>query len=138
VVFSRRSEVKDSHDRYANIDISYLLTRMESFGGVTILATNMKHALDPAFLRRLRFVIGFGFPGVTERKAIWQSVFPAAAPRAALDFDRLARFALPGGSIFNAALVAAHGAAAEGSAVDMPHVLDAIRLELHKLERPVA
>jgi hypothetical protein len=137
-VFGRRSEVKDSHDRYANIDINYLLTRMEAFGGVTILATNMKHAIDPAFLRRLRFMVGFGFPGVLERKEIWQGVFPAAAPLDALDFDRLARFALPGGSIFNAALGAAHSAAAERGRITMERVLDAIRRELHKLERPVA
>jgi len=137
-VFGRRSEVKDSHDRYANIDINYLLTRMEAFGGVTILATNMKHALDPAFVRRLRFIVGFAFPGVAERVAIWQSVFPHNAPLEALDFDRLARFALPGGSIFNTALAAAHGAAAAGEAISMRHVLDAIRWELQKLERPVA
>jgi hypothetical protein len=137
-VFGRRSEVKDSHDRYANIDINYLLTRMEGFGGVTILATNMKHALDPAFVRRLRFIIGFAFPGMAERKAIWENVWPPAARREALDFDRLARFALPGGSIFNAALAAAHEAAAGGGAIQMANVLNAIRWELHKLERPVA
>jgi hypothetical protein len=135
-VFSRRSEVKDSHDRYANIDVNYLLTRMESFGGVTILATNMKHALDPAFLRRLRFIVGFAFPGVAERKAIWESVWPADAPRETLDVDRLVRFALPGGSIFNAALAAAHSAAAAGRPIAMPDVLDAIRWELVKLEIP--
>jgi SpoVK/Ycf46/Vps4 family AAA+-type ATPase len=140
-VFGKRSEVKDSHDRYANIDINYLLTRMESFGGVAILATNMKHALDPAFVRRLRFVVGFPFPGVPERRSIWARVFPdvsrldAADP---LDLDRLARFALTGGSIFNAALAAAHGAASEREPIGMRHVLDAIRWELRKMERPVA
>jgi SpoVK/Ycf46/Vps4 family AAA+-type ATPase len=137
-VFSRRSEVKDSHDRYANIDTDYLLTRMESFGGVAILATNLRHALDPAFTRRLRYVIGFPFPGVAERKAIWASVFPEPARLEALDLDHLARFAMTGGSIFNAAVAAAHAAAAEAGPIAMPHVLDAIRWELRKLERPVA
>lgn len=137
-VFGKRSEVKDSHDRYANIDINYLLTRMESFGGVTILATNMKHALDPAFVRRLRFIVGFPFPGAAERRAIWENILPRGERVDVLDYDRLARFALTGGSIFNAALAAAHGAASEGKPIAMPHVLDAIRWELRKIERPVA
>ncbi len=111
-LFGKRSEVKDSHDRYANIEINYLLMRMETFRGVAILATNQKHALDPAFMRRLRFVVGFPFPGVAERKAIWQSVFPAHTPVGQLDYDRLARFQLSGGNIFNAAFAAAHQAAA--------------------------
>lgn len=136
-VFGRRSEVKDSHDRFANIDINYLLTRMEAFGGVTILATNMKHALDPAFLRRLRFVIGFGFPGAAEREAIWRDVFPKAAPVEPLDYAALARFPLTGGSIFNAALGAAHEAAAEGGPIAMRHILTVVRAELQKLERPI-
>ncbi len=137
-VFGKRSEVKDSHDRFANIDINYLLTRMEAFSGVTILATNMKHALDPAFLRRLRFVIGFSFPGLVEREAIWRGVFPPEAPLEALDYPALARFPLTGGSIFNAALGAAHEAAAEGKPIAMRHVLVIVRAELQKMERPVA
>jgi hypothetical protein len=137
-LFGKRSEVKDSHDRYANIEINYLLMRMEAFRGVAILATNQKHALDPAFLRRLRFVVGFPFPGAADRKAIWQHIFPRQTPVGDLDFDRLARFQLSGGSIFNAALSAAHAAAATDHRVDMADVLDAIRWELRKLERPVA
>ncbi|TKD47386.1 ATP-binding protein [Azotobacter chroococcum] len=137
-LFGKRGEVKDSHDRYANTEINYLLMRMETFSGVAILATNQKHALDPAFMRRLRFVVGFPFPGVAERKAIWESVFPAQTPVGELDYDRLARFQLSGGNIFNAALAAAHGAVADGSRVEMLHVLDAVRWELRKLERPVA
>src|SRR3546814_295367 len=78
-LFGKRSEVKDSHDRYANIEVNYLLQRLESFGGLAVLATNMKGALDTAFLRRLRFVVNFPFPGVAERRAIWASVFPAQA-----------------------------------------------------------
>ncbi|ABE61703.1 AAA ATPase, central region [Nitrobacter hamburgensis X14] len=136
-VFGKRSEVKDSHDRFANIDINYLLTRMEAFGGITILATNMKHALDPAFLRRLRFVISFSFPGVAEREAIWRGVFPPDAPMEALDYPALARFPLTGGSIFNAALGAAHEAAAEGKPIAMRHILIVVRAELQKMERPV-
>ncbi|HEV7778547.1 MAG TPA: ATP-binding protein [Luteibacter sp.] len=137
-VFGKRSEVKDSHDRYANIDINYLLTRMENFSGVTLLATNMKHALDPAFLRRLRFIIGFAFPGVAERRAIWSGVFPRSAMLGKLDLDRLSRFALTGGSIFNAALASAHAAACDTAPIGMGHVLEAIRWELQKMGRPLA
>jgi SpoVK/Ycf46/Vps4 family AAA+-type ATPase len=137
-LFGKRSEVKDSHDRYANIEINYLLMRMETFCGVAVLATNQKHALDPAFMRRLRFVVGFPFPGVPERKAIWETVFPAETPVSELDYDRLARFQLSGGSIFNAAYAAAHAAAASYRCVDMGDVLDSIRWELRKLERPLA
>ena len=75
-LFGKRSEVKDSHDRYANIEINYLLQRMESFNGLAILATNMKSALDPAFMRRLRFIVDFPYPGPAERKNMWLKVFP--------------------------------------------------------------
>jgi hypothetical protein len=136
--FGRRSEVKDSHDRYANIEINYLLMRMERFSGVAILATNQKHALDPAFMRRLRFVIGFPFPGQAERTEIWQTVFPVQTPLDVLDFDRLGRFPMTGGSIFSAAIAAAHAAAADESHVTMSHLLEAIRWEFRKLERPIA
>jgi hypothetical protein len=138
-LFGKRSEVKDSHDRYANIEINYLLMRMEQFRGVAILATNQKQAIDRGFVRRLRFIVGFPFPGVAERRAIWRSVFPVQTPRGDLDYDRLARFPLTGGSIFNAALGAAHGAAADGHGrVEMTHVLDAVKWELRKLEKPIA
>ena len=141
-LFGKRSEVKDSHDRYANLETNYLLTRMDTFRGVGILTTNQKHALDPAFMRRLRFVVAFPFPGVAERKAIWQTVFPAQTPVGKLDYDRLARFQLSGGSIFNAAFAAAHTVAANTAAdpdrcVELADLLDAIRWELLKLERPV-
>jgi ATPase family associated with various cellular activities (AAA) len=132
-LFGKRSEVKDSHDRYANLETNYLLC---------ILTTNQKHALDPAFMRRLRFVVAFPFPGVAERKAIWETVFPAQTPVGKLDYDRLARFQLSGGSIFNAAFAAAHAVAADTAAdpdrrVELADLLDAIRWELLKLERPV-
>ncbi len=136
-LFGRRSEVKDSHDRYANIEINYLLQRMEAYNGLAILATNMKSALDTAFLRRLRFIVRFPFPGVAERKAMWQRVFPADVPKAALDYDRLARLNITGGHIHNIALNAAFLAAGEGAPVTMPLVLAAARSEFKKIERPI-
>lgn len=136
-LFGKRSEVKDSHDRYANIEINYLLQRMESFGGLAILASNMKSALDGAFLRRLRFIVTFPFPAAAERRAIWQRAFPAATPTAGLDFDRLARLDLAGGHIASIALNAAFVAAQTNGEVTMPIVLDAARNELRKIERPI-
>ncbi len=136
-LFGKRSEVKDSHDRYANIEVNYLLQRLESFRGLAILATNQKGALDSAFLRRLRFVVNFPFPGVAERKAIWASAFPAQLPIAPLDLDRLARLALSGGSIQGIALNAAFMAAKAGVQIGMPLILDAARAEFRKLDKPV-
>lgn len=136
-LFGKRSEVKDSHDRYANIEVNYLLQRLESFGGLAILATNMKGALDGAFLRRLRFVIHFPFPGAAERRAIWASVFPTQAAVGALDFDRLARLPLTGGSIQGIALNAAFMAAKAGVEIGMPLLLDAVRGEYRKLDKPI-
>jgi hypothetical protein len=136
-LFGKRSEVKDSHDRFANIEINYLLQRMEAYRGLAILATNMKSALDTAFLRRLRFVVNFPFPGLTERKAIWQKVFPVDTPTGKLDWDRLARLNLTGGHIHNIALNAAFRAAHGAESVSMPLLLDAARTELRKLERPI-
>ncbi|MGK9169297.1 ATP-binding protein [Inquilinus limosus] len=136
-LFGKRSEVKDSHDRYANIEVNYLLQRMESFGGLAILASNMKNALDGAFLRRLRFIVNFPFPGAAERRAIWQKAFPAATPTSGLDFDRLARLDLAGGHIASIALNAAFVAAQANGEVTMPIVLDAARNELRKIERPI-
>ena len=136
-LFGRRSEVKDSHDRYANIEVNYLLQRLESFRGLAILATNMKGALDSAFLRRIRFVVNFPFPGLAEREAIWASVFPAQAATSALDVARLARLALTGGSIQGIALNAAFMAASAGVQITMPIVLEAARAEFRKLDKPV-
>ncbi|MEQ8961939.1 MAG: ATP-binding protein, partial [Coleofasciculus sp. C2-GNP5-27] len=136
-LFGKRSEVKDAHDRYANIEINYLLQRMEAYQGLAILATNMKSALDTAFMRRLRFVVNFPFPGREERKVMWQKVFPRETPREGLDCDRLARLNLTGGSIHNIALNAAFLAAQAGTAVTMPLVLAAARTEFRKLERPI-
>ncbi len=136
-LFGKRSEVKDSHDRYANIEINYLLQRMEAYRGLAILATNMKSALDTAFLRRLRFIVHFPFPGVPERKAMWQKVLPPEVPTAALDYDRLARLNITGGHIHNIALNAAFLAASAGTPVTMPLILDAARAEFRKIERPI-
>lgn len=136
-LFGKRSEVKDSHDRYANIEINYLLQRMEAYRGLAILATNMKSALDPAFLRRLRFLVSFPFPGLIERRAIWQRAFPPQTPTQGLDLDRLTRLTLTGGSIHNVALNAAFRAADAGTPVTMELVLDAARAEFRKLERPI-
>jgi hypothetical protein len=136
-LFGKRSEVKDSHDRYANIEINYLLQRMEAYRGLAILATNMKSALDQAFMRRLRFIVSFPFPALPERRLMWQKVFPPQAPVADLDHDQLARLNLTGGLIHNVALNAAFTAAGrQPGRITMPIVLEAIRVEMRKLDRP--
>lgn len=136
-LFGKRSEVKDSHDRYANIEINYLLQRLEAYRGLAILATNMKNALDAAFTRRLRFIVNFPFPGVAERRLIWRDVFPQQALTRGLEIDRLARLNLTGGNIHNVALNAAFLAARANKPVTMPLVFDAARAEFGKLERIV-
>jgi hypothetical protein len=135
-LFGKRSEVKDSHDRYANIEINYLLQRVESYRGLAILATNMKSALDEAFLRRLRFVVEFPFPDAAGRQALWRSIFPAAAPLEDVAFERLARLNVAGGNIRNIALRAAFLAAAAGEPIRMTHLRRAALGEYLKLERP--
>jgi SpoVK/Ycf46/Vps4 family AAA+-type ATPase len=137
-MFGKRSEVKDSHDRYANIEVNYLLQRMEAYRGLAILATNMKSALDTAFMRRLRFIVNFPFPGPEERKAIWEKAFPARTPKDQLNYERLARFHINGGNIHSIALNAAFIAARANSSVTMPVVLSAIRTEYRKLDKPVS
>jgi hypothetical protein len=136
-LFGKRSEVKDSHDRYANIEINYLLQRMESFRGLAILATNMKSALDPAFVRRLRFIVDFPYPGPEERKNMWLKIFPPETKVEELDYNRLAKMTLTGGGIHNIALNAAFLAAAGNTSVTMQLVLDAARTEFRKSEKPV-
>jgi ATPase family protein associated with various cellular activities (AAA)/winged helix domain-containing protein len=136
-LFGKRSEVKDSHDRYANIEVSYLLQRMETYRGLAILTTNLKSALDSAFLRRLRFVVQFPFPDAAGRAEIWRRIFPAELPTEGLDPLRLARLAVAGGTIRNIALSAAFLAADAGEPVQMSHVLLAARTEYAKLERPL-
>jgi hypothetical protein len=136
-LFGKRSEVKDSHDRYANIEVSYLLQRMEAYRGLAILTTNMKQALDTAFTRRIRFVVQFPFPDAHERAEIWRRVFPRQTPTEGLDVDRLARLNVAGGNIRNIALGAAFLAADADDRVRMAHLLDAARAEYAKLDRPL-
>ena len=137
-LFGKRSEVKDSHDRYANIEVNYLLQRMEDYRGLAILTTNMKGALDHAFTRRIRFVVDFPFPGPAERERIWRGVFVSSVSTDRLDFQRLASLALSGGGIHNVAVNATFAAAATaGHALTMPMVLSAARLEYRKSGLPI-
>jgi SpoVK/Ycf46/Vps4 family AAA+-type ATPase len=136
-LFGKRSEVKDSHDRYANIEVSYLLQRMESYRGLAILTTNLKSALDPAFLRRLRFIVQFPFPDAAQRAEIWRHIFPANTPTHELDLSKLSRLNVAGGNIRNVALNAAFLAAEANEPVRMSHLLRAARSEYAKLEKPL-
>jgi SpoVK/Ycf46/Vps4 family AAA+-type ATPase len=136
-LFGKRSEVKDSHDRYANIEVSYLLQRMEAYRGLAVLTTNLKNALDDAFLRRLRFVVSFPFPAMAQRALIWRRAFPPETPTNGLDPEKLARLNVAGGNIRNIALGAAFLAAGDGAPVGMAHVLRAARTEYAKLDRPL-
>jgi hypothetical protein len=137
-LFGKRSEVKDSHDRYANIEVSYLLQRMEAYRGLAILTTNRRDALDTAFLRRIRFVVEFPFPEAAQRAEIWQRVFPRQTPTEGLRVDQLARLSAAGGNIQNIAMGAAFLAADAGEPVRMSHLLSAARSEFTKIERPLA
>ena len=134
-LFGKRSEVKDSHDRYANIEVAYLLQRVEAYRGLAILTTNMKSALDRAFLRRIRFVVNFPFPDAAAREQIWRRQFPPRAPLGDVDFKALARLSLPGGHIHSIALNAAFKAADGGSPIDQSVLMSAARAEFAKLER---
>jgi ATPase family protein associated with various cellular activities (AAA)/winged helix domain-containing protein len=137
-LFGKRGEVKDSHDRYANIEVGYLLQRMEAYRGLAILTTNLKSSLDKAFQRRLRFSVTFPFPDVAQREAIWSRIFPSRTPTEGLEPQRLAQLNMAGGNIRNIALNAAFLAAAKEQPVRMAHVLEAARLEAQKIERPIA
>jgi hypothetical protein len=141
-LFGKRGEVKDSHDRYANLEVSYLLQRMESFHGLAILTTNRRSALDQAFLRRLRFIVDFPMPGPRQRRELWRRVFPPGLPTEGLDPARLALLEVSGAVIRGIALHAAFLAAEEGREGKAPatvrprHVLAAARRELEKLQLP--
>lgn len=137
-LFGKRSEVKDSHDRYANIEVSYLLQRMETYRGLAILTTNLKAALDSAFQRRLRFVVQFPFPDHALREVIWRGVFPPRTPTADIDSGKLARLSATGGSIRNIARNAAFRAVECNEPVSMSHVLHAAHHEASKRERPLS
>ena len=138
VLFAKRTEVKDAHDRYANVEVAYLLQRMEDYDGLAILTTNLKQNIDQAFLRRLRFVVDFPMPDAEQREKIWRKAFPPGAPLAEdLDFRFLARrLTLTGGSIQQIAIRAAFAAVAdnpENSVITMQHIVRATRQELVKL-----
>jgi hypothetical protein len=135
-LFGKRSEVKDSHDRYANIEVSYLLQRMEAYSGLAILTTNHKAALDSAFQRRLRFVVHFPFPDQAQREIIWRAVFPAGAPLDGIDYAKLARLDVPGGTIRNIAMSAAFLAAETDVPIGMPQLLRGAQFEAAKRENP--
>ncbi|MEO1390730.1 MAG: AAA family ATPase [Cyanobacteria bacterium J06634_6] len=137
-LFGKRSDVKDSHDRHANIEVSYLLQRMETYRGLAILTTNFKHALDSAFLRRIRFVVSFPFPDMSQREAMWQRIFPEQTPTEQLDASKLARLAVPGGNIYSIAMNAAFLASAEATPVRMQHLLSAAQSEYAKLDKKLA
>lgn len=132
-LFGRRSEVKDSHDRYANIEVGYLLQRLEQYKGLAILATNMRTNLDPAFVRRLKFIVKFPFPDEESRTKIWSKVFPKLTPTSELDFRRLAKLNIAGGNIRNIALNASFMAADHDQPVSMKHLMLAVRLEYEKM-----
>lgn len=136
-LFGKRSEVRDSHDRYANIEVSYLLQRMESYRGLAILTTNRRGSLDGAFLRRLRFLVSFPFPDANLRTKIWSHIFPAETPTNDLDVIKLARLNVTGGNIRNIALNAAFLAADLGEPVNMGHLLRTARSECSKIEKQI-
>lgn len=134
-LFGKRTEVKDSHDRHANVEVSYLLQRMEAYRGLAILTTNLKASLDQAFLRRIRFVVQYPFPDANQRLEIWRRIFPKQTPIENLDFQKLAKLSVAGGNIRNIALNAAFLAAEVDEPVRMKHLLQSARSEYMKLER---
>ncbi len=137
-IFGKRSAVHDSHDRYANMEISYLLQRMEQYDGLAILTTNMRDNVDEAFVRRLQFIVEFPLPSESDRARIWRTRLPAGAPRETIDFDRMARdFALSGASINNILLGAAFCAAAEEVPIGTGHLLTAVASEYRKMGKVV-
>lgn len=136
-LFGKRTEVSDSHDRYANVEVSYLLQRMEAYRGLAILTTNMAEAIDAAFLRRVRFVVEFPFPDEAMRADLWCRAFPDEAPQQGLDIPALARLALAGGTIRNVAVNAAFLAADASEPISMAHVMTAARIESSKLGKPL-
>ena len=132
------SEVKDSHDRHANIEVSYLLQRMEAYQGLAILTTNLKEDLDQAFLRRLRFIVNFPFPKAPERSEIWQRAFPQETPTKELNYKRLGQLDITGGNIKSIALNAAFLAADANEPVMMKHILEATKTEYLKWGRSLS
>jgi AAA+ superfamily predicted ATPase len=139
-LFGKRSEVRDSHDRYANIEISYLLQKMEEYDGIAILATNLRQNLDDAFMRRLAFTVHFPFPDEASRRQIWTGIWPAETPLDGdIDHDFLARqYKLSGGNIKNIALASAFLAAEDEKPVTMAHLFQATRREHQKMGKTLS
>jgi AAA+ superfamily predicted ATPase len=139
-LFSKRTETRDAHDRYANLQTGYLLQRIETYRGIVILSTNLLKNLDPAFTRRFQFIVEFAFPGAEERLQLWRNAFPPASPRADdIDFELLAeRAPFSGGNINAAAVAAALYAAADDTPIAMRHVLQAAEHEYAKLGKVFA
>jgi DNA polymerase III delta prime subunit len=136
-LFGKRSEVKDAHDRYANIETGYLLQKMEEHEGIVILATNLGKNMDEAFLRRMHFTVEFPFPDEKQRQLIWKKIFPDGAPLSAdVDYSFLSsKLRLAGGNIRNVALTAAFLAAEESSEIEMRHIILAVKREVQKMGR---
>ncbi len=134
-IFGKRSEVKDSNDRYANLEVSYLLQRMEAFKGLVILTTNQENNMDSAFLRRLRFVVQYPVPDAAARANLWRGIFPKNTPTHLLDYQRLAQLEVSGGNIRNIALNAAFNASSENSPITMNHLYEVALEEIRKLKR---
>ena len=136
-LFAKRTEVKSSNDRHANVATGFLLQKMENYSGLAVLTTNQKKALDTAFMRRIRFAVQFPFPDEISRKQIWIKVFPDGMLRSGIDVGKLAKLDIAGGNIRNIALNAAFYAADQGQPVAMTHLARATRCEFEKLEKPV-
>ena len=136
-LFGKRSEVTDARDRYANMEVAYLLQRIEAYRGLAILTTNLKDSIDQAFLRRIRFIVSFPFPDAGQREQIWQRCFPPQTPTKGLNYRKLAKLNVAGGNIRNIALNAAFLAAEAQEPVGMQHILHAAQSEYIKLERPL-
>jgi len=136
-LFGKRSEIKDSHDRYSNIEINYLLQKIEEYKGLCILATNMRKALDSAFLCRIKFAIDFQMPDADQRRVIWQKCFEPKAPNNSVNFEFLAKqFKISGGNIRNVTLNATFLAATDNTEVEMKHIVRAIKREYIKIGKP--
>ena len=133
-IFGKRSEVRDAHDRYSNLEVAYLLQKIEEYDGIAILASNFIRNIDQAFTRRLNYIIEFPMPDQRLREKLWQKAFPPATPiRGIVDHDLLGRqFALSGGDIRSASLDAAFLAASDGGAVTMDHIMRAVSRQMLK------
>jgi SpoVK/Ycf46/Vps4 family AAA+-type ATPase len=138
-LFGRRTEIKDAHDRYANIEVSYLLQKMEEYEGVVILASNLRRNIDEAFVRRMHFMVEFPFPNETLRLQIWRQIFPKEAPLTkGTDFEFLAKnFKLSGGNIRNIALAAAFYAAENAGKIEMKDIMRGVKREMQKMGKTV-